>query len=113
MAIYGTLQTCAEQIGDRPHFAAAFQFLQDVLAGQHEAARTLASLPEGQNHRVNLAGPDGRDAFALLQHPRTKPRAEQQAESHRTYADVQAVIDGDEILEVMPVDGLEATLDYD
>jgi biofilm protein TabA len=113
MAIYGTLDVCADQVGDRPHFATAIQFVRDVLAGKHEAARTLAALPEGQNERIDLAGKDGEDAYALLQHPRTKPRAEQQAEAHRAYADVQAVIDGDEILEIMPLEGLVTTLEYD
>lgn len=113
MAIYGTIDTCAAQTGDRPHFAAAFSFLTAVLNGTHHAARTLASLPEGQIERVDIAGPAGLDAYALLQHPRTKARADQQAESHRQYADVQAVIDGDELLEIMPLDGLETTLPYD
>lgn len=113
MAIYGTIDTCAAQTGDRPHFATAFSFLTAVLDGTHQAAGTLASLPEGQIERVDLAGPAGLDAYALLQHPRTKARADQQAESHRQYADVQAVIDGDEFLEVMPLDGLETTLPYD
>lgn len=112
MAIYGTLDTCARQVGDRPHFATALGFVRAVLDGTHEAAQQLRDLPEGQIARVNLAGSDGRDAYALLQHPRTKPRAEQKAEAHREYADVQAVIDGDEILEVMPLEGLNTSQAY-
>src|SRR5437762_9887676 len=107
MAIYGPLAVCAEQVGDRPGFAAAFAFLQQVLDGSHPAAHDVAALAEGGNKRIDL---DGDRVFALLQHPRTKARADQQAESHQAYADVQAVIDGDEILEVMPLDGLETTL---
>lgn len=112
MAIYGKVETCAEQVGDRPHFATALQFLSELLSGSNEAARTLSALGEGENVRLNLAGPEGRDVYALLQYPRTRPRSEQQAESHRVYADVQAVVDGDEILEVMPLDGLETTHEY-
>jgi biofilm protein TabA len=113
MAIYGTLDTCAQQVGDRAHFAAAFSFLQSVVDGSHEASQQIASLPEGQVARINLAGKDGEDAYALLQYPRTRARADQQAEAHREYADVQAVIDGDEILEIMPLEGLETTQPYD
>jgi biofilm protein TabA len=112
MAIYGTLDVCAAQVGDRPHFAAAIAFLKGVLDGSHEAARTIRALAPGQIERINLAGPDGRDAHALLQHPNTRARADQLAESHREYADVQAVIDGDEILEVMPLAELETTQPY-
>ena len=112
MAIYGTVETCADQVGDRPHFATALQFLSEVLGGSNDAARQLRALAEGESVRLDLAGPDGRDVYALLQYPRTRPRAEQMAESHRLYADVQAVVDGDEILEVMPLAGLETTREY-
>jgi YhcH/YjgK/YiaL family protein len=113
MAIYGTIDTCAAQVGDRPHFATAFAFLKEVFDGSHEAAQAVKHLPQGTIKRVNLAGPDGRDAYALLQHPTTRPREDQLAESHREYADIQAVFDGDEILEVMPLEGLEVTQPYD
>src|SRR5262245_45323713 len=112
MAIYGTLDACAAQLGDRPHFATAIRFLKAVLDGSHPAARTIRDLPQGQVERLDLAGPGGRDAYALLQHPTTRARADQLAESHRAYADVQAVVDGDEILEVMPLDGLETAQPY-
>jgi YhcH/YjgK/YiaL family protein len=112
MTIYGTVETCAAQVGDRPYFATALAFLSDLLGGGSEAARTLNALGEGEMVRLNLEGPEGRDVYALLQHPRTRPRSEQQAESHRVYADVQAVVDGDEILEVMPLAGLETTRPY-
>ena len=113
MAIYGTIDVCAAQVGDRPHFARALEFLRGVLDGSHDAAQTVKRLEQGQIERINLAGPEGRDAYALLQYPTTRARADQKAESHREYADVQAVIDGDEILEVMPLDGLEVTQAYD
>ena len=112
MAIYGTLDTCAAQAPDTPAFQAGFAFLRHVLDGSHAAAQTIKTLPPGQSERIDLAGPNGRDAYALLQHPTSRARADQQAESHREYADIQAVIDGDEILEVMPLDGLEVTRPY-
>ena len=112
MAIYGTLDACAAQVGDRPHFGPAIGFLKAVLDGSHPAARTIRELPQGQIERLDLAGEGGEDAYALLQHPSTRARADQLAESHRQYADIQAVIDGDEILEVMPLEGLETTQPY-
>ena len=113
MAIYGKIDDCASQIQAHPGFAAGFAFLKAVLDGSHPAAGQLKEVAEGTPVRINLLGPDGEQAYAQLQHARTKPRAEQQAESHRVYADIQAVIDGDEALEVMPLDGLETTLAYD
>jgi YhcH/YjgK/YiaL family protein len=110
MAIYGTIDTCAAQAGDQPRFRLALDFLRDVLAGKHAAAGKLAALEAGKVERIDL---DGDDVYALLQYPQTRPRAEQQAEAHKAYADVQAVVDGDEILEVMPLAGLEATQPHD
>lgn len=110
MAIYGTLDTCAAQTRGFPRFDVAIRFLQDVLAGTHPAAQQLRRLDEGKGERIDLQGDD---VYALLQYPRTKPRAEQQMEAHRRYADVQAVIDGDELLEVTPLEGLATTLPYD
>lgn len=110
MAIYGTIETCAAQLGDRPRFQTALTFLRGVLDGQHEAASTLRALEAGKVERLDL---DGDDVYALLQYPRTRARADQLAEAHRAYADVQAVIDGDEILEVMPLDDLEPTMEFD
>ena len=113
MAIYGKVDDCAAQVGAHPGFTAGFDFLKAVLAGSHPAAGQLREVAEGQTVRINLLGPEGEQAYAMLQHARTKPRAEQQAESHRAYADIQTVIDGDEILEVMPLDDLAVTLAYD
>ena len=113
MAIYGKIDDCASQIQAHAGFAAGFAFLKAVLGGTHPAAARLNEVAEGTPVRIDLLGPNGEQAYAQLQHARTKPRAEQQAESHRVYADIQAVVDGEERLEVMPLDGLETTLAYD
>jgi biofilm protein TabA len=110
MVVYGTIDACDAQTSQLPRFRTAFDFLRGVLDGTNPAARTLAGLPEGQVERIALSGDE---VYALLQYPRTRARADQQAEAHREYADVQAVIDGDEVLEVMPLEGLETTLAYD
>ena len=75
MAIYGTLDACAAQVGDRPHFGPAIGFLKAVLDGSHPAARTIRELPQGQLERLDLAGEGGRDAYALLQAFRRKARS--------------------------------------
>jgi YhcH/YjgK/YiaL family protein len=110
MAVYGRWQDCAEQVAGRPGFAEAFAFVAELMAGRQEAARLLAALPPGESRRIEL---DGDRLFAMLQHSSTRPRAEQQLESHRRYADVQVVVDGDELMELAPLEGLRVTAPYD
>ena len=109
MALYGKLEDCAAQTASHPGFKIAFEFLEGVARGTHEAARRLAELPEGQNARVEL---DGERVYALLQHARTRPRENQQMEAHRNYADVQFALEDVEAMEVVPLDGLELTRPY-
>jgi biofilm protein TabA len=109
MALYGKLEDCAAQTAGHPGFEVAFQFLEGVVRGTHEAAQTLAALPEGQNHRVDL---DGDRVYALLQHARTRPRQDQQMEAHRDYADVQFALGDGEAMEVVPLEGLAVTRPY-
>jgi YhcH/YjgK/YiaL family protein len=113
MAIYGTIQTCRKQLAGADgaaRFEKALSFVEQVLSGSHPAAQTLRGLEAGKVERLDI---DGDDVYAMLQYPSTRARADQKAEAHRAYADVQAVIDGDEILEVMPLDGLKPTMEFD
>jgi biofilm protein TabA len=110
MAIYGSWQACAMQVRHHAGFETAFRFLQAVVEGEHAAAQTLASLPEGEVRRVDL---DGERVYALLQHVSTRPREQQQLEAHRQYADVQFVLRGQEVIEVAPLDGLTVTQPFD
>ena len=113
MAIYGTIETCRKQLAGTSgaaRFDKALTFVDQLLKGSHPAAQTLRGLEAGKVERLDL---DGDDVYALLQYPSTRARADQKAEAHRAYADVQAVIDGDEILEVMPLDGLKPTMEFD
>ncbi|HVC92176.1 MAG TPA: YhcH/YjgK/YiaL family protein [Pirellulales bacterium] len=112
MAIYGQIEECASQLGARPGFNEAFKFVRSILDGTHPALDQLGEIAEGQTIRIDLVGEKGVIAYAQLQHSRTKPRREQQAESHRLYADVQTVVDGDEIMELLPAEGLKVTQPY-
>jgi len=64
----------------------------------------------GESRRVDL---DGDRLFAMLQHSLTKPRAEQQMETHRRYADIQVVVAGSERMELAQVKDLTVTTPYD
>lgn len=102
MAIFGSLATVREQLGNRPEFRAAFDYLEDCFHPGSAASLRLQSLAEGKSERTELAG----GAFGLEQVYRTKARADGFFESHKAYIDVQVILAGEEIIEVADVAAL-------
>ena len=73
-----------------PRFAAAFEFLAKLPAGQ----------PDG---RCDI---DGDNCFALVQSYTTKPLAQAKFEAHRQYTDIQFILAGCEALLWSPLAAL-------
>ncbi len=96
MALLGTRSTVRAQLASPEHFAASFAYLEECFRPGTQAAGMMAGLAAGQTERVDLAG----GAFALLQAYLTKPRSEGRWETHRAHIDVQAVVAGEEFMEV-------------
>lgn len=108
MAVVGTLSVVRAQLAPASHFAPAFVYLARALApGSAEHARILA-VPAGETLRVELGG----GAFALEQAYRSKPRAEGRFESHRAYVDLQAMVAGEELMELADVARLAVQEDF-
>lgn len=55
----------------------------------------------------------GNGIYALVQEYVTKERAETVCESHRIYLDLQYMVRGSEIVEVQPLEGLQAVQPYE
>ena len=107
MAIFGTLQTVRAQTKGRDaRYTAAFDYIADCAKPGTPAHTLIHSLAPGDSGRVDL--PHG--AFALPQVYMTKsPRETGFFESHLAYVDVQAVISGEEIIEVADTAALRIT----
>lgn len=103
MAIFGSLTTVRDQLGQNKAFEAAFAYLADCFQPGSVANLRLHALAEGKSERTELAN----GAFALEQVYRTKPRSEGFFESHRAYIDVQVIIAGEEIIEVADIGVLQ------
>lgn len=82
--------------GLAPRFAQAFDFL----------ARFDAASPDG---RITI---DGDNLFALVGSYQTAGAATKPFESHRTYADIQFVAAGEEVIYIAPLDRLQVTTPY-
>ena len=110
MAIFGSLKTVrAQTTGRDANYKAAFDHIAECLAPGSAARKLIDGLAAGAVERVELGG----GAFALAQVYMTKaPRETGFFESHRAYVDVQAVIEGEEIIEVADAAGLKVEEDF-
>jgi biofilm protein TabA len=102
MALYGSLPTVRLQLARPEHFAAAFAFVEEAARDGTASHRQLFGLTAGQTERTGLPG----GAFALSQAYLTKARTEGKWETHRAYIDVQAVLAGEEFMELTDRDRL-------
>ena len=105
MAIFGSLKTVRAQTTGRPDtYKTAFDYVAECATPGTDAHKLLHSLAAGSSDRVEL----GNGVFALPQVYMTKaPRETGFFESHLAYVDVQAIIVGEEIVEVADVADLK------
>jgi YhcH/YjgK/YiaL family protein len=96
MALFGPLDALPGQLASAEHFASAFAYITEARRAGSEAHRLLTGLPVGETGRVELGG----GAFALPQVYLTRGRHEGRWETHRAFIDVQALVEGEEFMEV-------------
>ena len=109
MAILGSLETVRAQSPRNAAFDAAFAYTREILReGSAERARLFALEP-GKSARLEL----GDGVFAMEQAYLTKPRADGFFESHRRLIDVQVVVAGREIIEVIDAARSPVQVPYD
>jgi len=109
MALFGTIATIKAQAPRTPGFLAAYAYLEEVFKAGSAVQSRLLALPEGQSKRIELS--DG--VYAMEQVYATKPRAEGVFESHRKYIDLQVLLEGEEILEVIDLARVAVRQAYD
>lgn len=97
MALFGSVDTLRAQLARPDHFAAAFHYLRQALDPASPVHARILALSPGETRRVELAG----GAFVLEQAYRTRPRAEGRFEAHAAFVDLQAMVQGDERMEVI------------
>jgi len=97
MALLGSIATLRAQVPDRDQFAAAFAYLADLDRADSAIRRRLAAMAAGVTERVELPG----GSFALEQVYEARRRPDGFFESHRRYIDVQVIVEGEELMEVV------------
>lgn len=109
MAVIGSLSAVRAQLAHDPRFTAAFDYVAGALNAASFVGQRIGGVAVGATDRIELPG----GAFALEQAYLSKPRAEAFLESHRKYIDVQAVVAGEEIQEVVDITRLTVDVPYD
>lgn len=104
MALFGTTETVRQQAPATPAFAAAWAYIAEVLEPGSAAHQRVAGLGAGASKKVDLE----QGVFAIEQAYETKPRSDGFFESHRKYVDIQVLVAGEEIMEV--IDSAHATV---
>jgi YhcH/YjgK/YiaL family protein len=99
MAAFGSLETIRAQVAGSPALAAALDHVKRCLTPGTPDHQRLMALSPDESGREELA----HGAFALEQCYLTKLSEKAKWESHKEYIDVQAVISGDEIMEVADI----------
>lgn len=107
MAIWGTLDLVEQQLASNERFACALAYLREALDPSSAVHARILAIAEGVTERVDL----GEGVFALEQVYTGKPAGEGRFEAHDQYVDLQAVLSGEEAMEVTARAGLAVTED--
>lgn len=104
MTVYGNLREIAESYPEGSLMRVGLDYLLTIDSFAHEAERGSDSV------RVEI---DGDRVFALHQAYTTKPASEARFEAHRSYIDLQYVVEGTELLRVAKLSGGTEEVPYD
>ena len=108
MALFGSNTVVATQLAKFPEFLCAIAYLKPFyVKGSPENLR-LAAMNEGESVRNEV----GDGVYGIEQVYRTRFRGDANYESHRAHIDVQAVIEGEEGIDVADVARLSVTENY-
>jgi|SaaInl8_200m_RNA_FD_contig_123_14621_length_4706_multi_6_in_0_out_1_3 biofilm protein TabA len=108
MAIFGTLEVVKQQLNNNK-FNTAFEYLEKVLQNDTIENKRLLSLDIDAFEKIDLDSSN----FALEQVYNTKDRNRCFFESHKQYIDVQFILEGEEIIEVINTNELEINFPFD
>jgi biofilm protein TabA len=109
MALLGSIATVQNQAPATPTFGIAWRYIAELLRPESEVNRRIRALAAGESQKHEL----GEGVVAIEQAYLTKVRSEGFFESHRKNIDVQVVVEGAEILEVLDLVHARVEQPYD
>lgn len=108
MALFGNIDDLARVLSTDPRFKSAFQYLNRCRAAGSVEERRIADLALDAVEKIPLE--DG--AVAMDQAYRSRGRGDCFFESHRKHIDVQCILEGEEIIDVVGIAELEVDKPY-
>lgn len=108
MALLGTLATLRAQAPRTEGFATAFAYVEELLRPGSPVQARLRAVAAGETKKIDLGG----GVFALEQAYDTKARPDGFFESHRKYIDVQVMVEGEELMELVDISLITAKDPY-
>jgi len=108
MAIFGNINIIKNQL-NKNKFKIAFEYLEKVIQNNSIENKRLLSLDINAFEKVDL----DENNFALEQVYNSKDRDKCFFESHKQYIDVQFILEGEEIIEVINKNDLVVSFKYD
>ena len=96
MALYGSLATVRTQTPKTDGFAIAFAYLDELLTAGSSVQTRVKGIALDDTVKTELTG----GVFVIEQAYATRMRADGFFESHRKFIDIQAVFEGEELMEV-------------
>ena len=108
MAIFGKLTDLQKQFDNINELDLVFSYLRQAIANNTEANTRICSMNRGQYEKIEITS----EIFAIEQSYCTRQSEELFFESHIKYIDIQFLISGEEIIEVVHIDLLEMDSEY-
>lgn len=99
MALYGSLATVRAQAAQTAGFAIAFAYLEQLFTPGSPIQARVRGIAFDDTVKTELSG----GVFVIEQAYATRMRADGFFESHRKFIDIQAVLEGEELMEVADV----------
>lgn len=108
MAILGSFSAVRAQSPQSAVFKLAFSYVEELLRPDSPARARLRGIAVGTSQRIEL----GEGVFAMEQVYATKARPDGIFESHRKYIDVQVIVEGEEVMEVIDASRVQVKEPY-
>lgn len=108
MALFGSIAQLSQLLARDPRFSPGFRYIERCLSPGTPEADRLRGLAVDRVEEIRLE--EGSVTFDQVY--RTRDRADCFFESHRKYIDIQFVLEGEEVIDVMSIGGLIVTEPY-
>lgn len=108
MAIFGSPASVRAQLARSAAFDSALRYVEDLLRPDSAIRARVAAIADGESAKTDL----GDGIFVIEQAYVTKLRADGFFESHRKYIDVQVIVEGEELMEVVDASAITERQPY-